>query len=423
MHTFGCKVNQYDSEALAHLFREHSHQIVEDGADADIVIVNTCAVTGESERKARQYLRKIAKEYPMAGLVVTGCYGQTSPGELEELDGVKLVTGVKNRHRLVEQVEQVFEPGTPSVRVEDWSSREAMQWNAADFPSRTRAFLKIEDGCSAQCSYCKVPLARGPVRSLPVPEVVSEFKRLVELGHKEIVLTGIHLGCYGRDLGIGLDEVILRVDMLAGEYRFRLGSVEPNDFTPMLIDSMAKAGRLCPHLHIPLQSGSESVLRRMNRNYSPRDYADLIAHLRLLIPDLAVTTDVIVGFPGESDLEFRETMAFIEGLKFSDLHVFPFSRRSGTAAYAMSDQIPRSIRQERVGELIRLGDRLAANYRDGFVGQRVQVLIEELNAEGGEGFTEHYLRTQVNGVGEAGVLVSAVVTEDSGEKLVACLLK
>lgn len=419
MHTFGCKVNQYDTEALAHLLRERGHVVTDQEEDVDLFIVNTCAVTRESERKARQYLRKIAKAHPGVRLVVTGCYSQTSPTELAEIEGISLVTGVKDRSRLVDLIEELQPSQQPAIAVDKWMDEEMMDWNAADFPTKTRAFLKIEDGCSAYCSYCKIPFARGPVRSLPLRRVVEEFSRLLDLGHAEIVLTGIHLGCYGRDLGIGLDEVLRSVDEFPGKYRFRLSSVEPRDFTPAVIKAIAEARHLCPHLHIPLQSGCDAVLKRMNRNYTTEDYARLLEHLRKDCPNLAVTTDIITGFPGETDQEAVQTLDFVKEQGFSDLHVFPFSPRTGTAAFSMSGQVSRRVKQERVQELIELGRKMAWNYRKGFIGKTIEVLIEETDNGGGVGLSGEYVRTWVSGVMTPGALVDAIVTAQDGDRLVS----
>ncbi|HEX2952827.1 MAG TPA: tRNA (N(6)-L-threonylcarbamoyladenosine(37)-C(2))-methylthiotransferase MtaB [Bacillota bacterium] len=421
IHTFGCKVNQYDTEALAHLLRERGHEVTEQEEDVDVFIVNTCAVTGESERKARQYLRKIAKTNPGVRLVVTGCYSQTSPQELTEIEGVSLITGVKDRSRLVDLIENLRPAKAPAIQVDDWSDQERMDWNAADFPSKTRAFLKIEDGCSAYCSYCKIPYARGPVRSLTPQQAVKEFKRLLDLGHAEIVLTGIHLGCYGHDLGIGLEEILRAVDGFSGQYRFRLSSVEPSDFSPAVMEAIADAEHLCPHLHIPLQSGCNSVLKRMNRHYTTDDYARIVRDLRQVRPGLAVTTDVITGFPGETDEEARETFEFIESQRFSDLHVFPFSPRVGTAAFRMSGQISRRLKHQRVQALIGLAQKMATEFQREMIGKTVEVLIEEANLQGGEGLTGEYIRAWVDGEVTPGSLVAANVTDQADDRLISLL--
>lgn len=418
IHTFGCKVNQYDTETLAHLLRERGHVVLEQEEDVDLFIVNTCAVTGESERKARQYLRKIAKNNPGIRLVVTGCYSQTSPEELAEIDGISLVTGVKDRNRLVDIIENLQEAQKPLIEVGGWTDKEVMEWNVAEFPSKTRAFLKIEDGCSAFCSYCKIPFARGPVRSLPPERVVEAFMRLIRMGHAEIVLTGIHLGCYGRDLDIGLEEVLRKVDGFSERYRFRLSSVEPRDFTPAVIRTIAEAKHLCPHLHIPLQSGCDSVLARMNRNYSTKDYAKLLENLRHIRPDLAVTTDIITGFPGETDEEARQTLQFVESQSFSDLHAFPFSPRVGTTAFGMPGQVSRRVKQLRVQALIELAKKMAENYQQSFIGKSIEVLIEESNHEGGEGLSGEYIRSWVSGRVTPGSLVTATVVTQKEDMLI-----
>lgn len=410
-HTFGCKVNQYDSESLANLLRERGHEVVQDLAAADVVVVNTCTVTKEGERKARQWIRQIAQKYRDKKLVVTGCYAQTNPEELASLPGIALVTGVKDRESLVDWVDKLDGRPEPAVEVSLWSEQERLQWHPADFPFRTRAFLKIEDGCSANCSYCKVPQARGPVRSLAPDKLRSEFARLLAKGHREIVLAGIHLGCYGQDLGTDLTEAVEVADGFAGDYRFRLSSVEPTDFTPALLEALKHAAHLCPHLHIPLQSGSRTVLRRMGRDYSPEQYGELLTALRSAIPGLAVTTDVIVGFPGETEEEFQETMTFVAAQAFSGVHVFPFSRREGTAAYYLPEQIPRQVKQDRSRRLIRLAEELGQAFLQQFPGRTIRVLVEEHPAARvSEGFSEHYLRTKLTGEYPVGSFVLGRVT-------------
>lgn len=414
-HTFGCKVNQYDSESLAHLLRERGHQVVESVDDAEVVVINTCTVTKESERKARQWLRNTEASHPGIVLAVTGCYAQTNPRELMGLPGVRFVSGVKDRESLVEWLEESIHQKEAHFTVKDWSEQEALNWYEADFPFRTRAYLKIEDGCSSNCSYCKIPSARGPVRSLPPDQVTQAFQKLLAMGNPEVVLTGIHLGCYGMDLGTGLDEVVQSVDALPGNYRFRLGSVEPTDFTPNLILAIASAHHLCPHLHIPLQSGSDAVLARMNRKYTTHEYLRLIQVLRQQIPGLAITTDVILGFPGETEEEFWETFEFVANLSLSGLHVFPFSRREGTPAYTMPNPVSRQAKQERVRKLIRLGEDQHKAFAQQMVGQKVNILVETMEPGIGEGFSEHYLRGRVHGVEEPGEIVEAVVRSVDNE--------
>lgn len=423
-HTFGCKVNQYDSEAMANLFREHGHEVVQDIEAADIIVVNTCTVTKEGERKARQWLRHTAQNFADKKLIVTGCYAQTNPEELLGLPGISLITGVKDREVVVNWVDKLSETSDVAVQVAPWSKQESLHWNPADFPFRTRAFLKIEDGCSARCSYCKIPYARGPVRSLALAELQTEFQRLLDKGHLEIVLVGIHLGYYGADLGLELADAVKLADGFPGDYRFRLGSVEPTDFSPALIDVLKNAVHLCPHLHIPLQSGSKAVLQRMRRGYTPEEFTAILQTLREAIPALAVTTDVIVGFPGETEEEFVETMEFVAAQAFSGVHVFPFSRREGTDAYNLPGQVPRNIKQQRARALMGLSEELNQAFLARFLGQTVRVLVEEHPAPNvSEGFTEHYLRTRITGDYPIGVFTRGRVDRIEDGTLMAISMK
>lgn len=398
--TLGCKVNQFDTEGLAAQFRKKGFTVVPSGEPADIYVINTCTVTKIAEQKARQLIRKIRKEYPQALLVVTGCYAQTNPDAVKELPGVRVVTGVAGRENLVELVEKYLASQTPLWRVTPWDQvqREDFPLFQPEFKGKTRAFLKIEDGCGSFCSYCKIPLARGPIRSLPPQKVLAEFRRFLAQGFKEVVLVGIHLGAYGRHLGFDLAGLIRRIDREKGDFRVRLGSVEPLDFTPELIAAFSQAESFCPHLHIPLQSGSASVLSRMNRPYTPEDYARILADLRRNRPGLAVSTDLMVGFPGETEEEFGETINFLREQEFSRVHIFPFSPREGTPAATMPGQISRRVKEERKERAMEVAFKVAAGYRQKLDGKVVEVLTEKESAPGTwEGFCGEYLRVKIKG--------------------------
>ncbi|MCL6615456.1 MAG: MiaB/RimO family radical SAM methylthiotransferase, partial [Firmicutes bacterium] len=313
--TLGCKANQYDTEAIAALFRARGYEVIPFPGPAEIYVINTCSVTEEAVRKSRRLARRAHRANPEAVVVVTGCYAQTGGEEVSSLPGVALVVGPQDRGRLVELVEDYPRDRRPRRLVRPPGAEPGfVDLPAAAFAEHTRAWLKIEDGCEQFCTYCQVPLARGPVRSLPLPRLLAQARLLVEAGYRELVLTGIHLGCYGRDLGDGTDlaRAVEAMEDLPGLARFRLGSIEPNDFSPRLVEALAASRRLCPHLHIPLQSGADEILACMGRPYRTVDYAALLAELRRAIPGLAVSTDLIVGFPGETEERFAQTMAFLE---------------------------------------------------------------------------------------------------------------
>ena len=372
-HTLGCKVNQFDTGGLMAKFQERGYEIVGFDQPAAIYVINTCTVTQTAEQKARQLIRKVKREHPEALVVVTGCYAQTNPEAVAALPEADLVVGVAGRGNLVDLIEA-------EIAVE--RKNQVLPWgNGAEFEvftphdlEKTRAFLKIEDGCRSFCSYCKIPFARGPVRSLPPAQVKKEIKRLLNLGFKELVLVGIHLGEYGSDQGIDLAALLAEIEQ-EGEkrgqkWRLRLGSLEPTDFSPRLIERLFSSRLLCNHLHIPLQSGSSGVLTRMNRKYTPEDYAGLVSMLRKGIPGLSLTTDLIIGFPGETEEEFTETLHFIQAVGFSRIHIFPYSRREGTKAAQMKGQLPRKLKEERVRRAEMVAEKLAQAYREKLWGGR-----------------------------------------------------
>lgn len=388
---------------------------------ADVYIINTCTVTKTAEQKARQMIRRVKREHPGAVVVVTGCYPQTDPKAVEGLPEADLIIGVAGRSDLVEIVQQFVTRTGPRIAVEPWRSEANFEVYEPEFSEKTRAFLKIEDGCDAYCSYCRIPFARGPVRSLPPARVISEIKRLRDLGFKELVLVGIHLGFYGKDHGSNLARLLIEIEeKVSGGIRIRLSSVEPTDFDSELIEVFSRSSLLCPHLHIPLQSGSERVLAAMNRRYSPADYDRLLTLLRSARPGIAISSDLIVGFPGETEEDFAETLAFLRKQAFSRLHIFPFSPRKGTKAATFDGQLSSKKKKERVKEAERVAEEGAAQFRREMLGKIVEVLIEDEVAPGVyEGLTGEYLRTRVRGSFAEGALAPARVIDVQKEPLVA----
>lgn len=400
VHTLGCKVNQQESEAMVSLFKRAGYLEVDFHDLADVYIINTCSVTHLADRKSRQMIRRAINNNPLALVAVTGCYAQTAPGEILDIPGVKLVVGTADRQRLVELVEAAQQNDRPLNVVSDimQASRfEDIAGGDSD-PQRVRAYLKIQEGCSQFCAYCIIPYARGPLRSSPLPEVIQSAEKLVRDGFKEIVLTGIHTGAYGAEAadGPGLADLIQALAALPGLARLRISSIDPNEVNDRLLDLMASSPVLCPHLHIPLQSGDDSVLRRMNRIYTTADYAALLQKVRGRIPGIALTTDIMVGFPGETAENFANTLAFTEKMGFSALHVFKYSPRRGTPAADFPDQLPGPLKESRSQGLISLGRRLSAEYAEINMGSVVSVLVEEEIQLSGQpfwsGHTGNYLK-------------------------------
>lgn len=399
-HTLGCKVNQYETEAMEEIFKDRGYEIVENDEAADIYIINTCTVTNMSDRKSRQFMRRAKKLNKDAIIAAIGCYSQVSPEEVEAIEEVDIVVGTTNRDKIVELCELAMESSGKINIVEDIRMfKEFEEINIDNLKSKTRAYIKIQDGCNQFCSYCIIPYARGPIRSRKLEDIIRETERLAEQGFKEIVLTGIHVESYGKDLGdirlIDVIEEVARVDKIE---RIRLSSVEPRLITPEFLDRGIRTGKLCDHFHLSLQSGSDSVLDRMNRKYSTEEYRKNVELIREYMPDAGITTDIIVGFPEETDEEFTESYEFAREIGFSRLHVFKYSKREGTPAAEMKGQIDGNIKNERSDRLIALGDSMAEKFAEKFIGRKLQVLFEEDDRfiDYVEGYTSNYIRVRVN---------------------------
>ena len=396
--TLGCKVNQYDSAALAGAFLAQGYELVATAKNADICVVNTCSVTHLADRKSRQLLRRSVKANPAAIVVAAGCYAQTAPEEVLELPGVDLVYGVTNLAELTKLLEGWEKDKLPKQAVRSLDELRGFE-ESDNLPElgRTRAFLKIQDGCDNFCTYCIVPHARGRARSRTPERVIALAGELVAAGYREIVLTGVHIGAYGRDLPKtpSLADLLRSLIRIPGIERIRLGSVEPHDITLDLVEVLSGSSILCRHLHIPLQSGSAAILQRMGRRYTPGEYQKLIAALKTGIPGLGLTTDVIVGFPGETTEYFEQTYDLLSKCSFSKLHVFKYSPRTGTPAADYGDQVPAAVKEERSTLLLALGDQMAADFAKSMVGQVLNVLVEgkaKENPKLQEGLTDNYLR-------------------------------
>ncbi len=401
-NTLGCKVNQYDTEAMTELFEQEGYEVVGFDSIADVYVINTCTVTGLSDRKSRQIIRRAKKNNEDAIIIVAGCYAQTAPEKVKELPEVDLIIGTSNRNRIVEYVRQ-FEKGTQNISlVEDiMKVREYEDLNVTTYKGQTRAFIKIQEGCSQFCSYCIIPYARGPVRSRKPDDVINEVKAIAQNGFKEIVLTGIHLASYGRDLKeTGLLSIMESLQKIDGIERIRLGSLEPTFITSDFVNGVKELDKVCPHYHISLQSGCDATLKRMNRKYDTRQYAKAVDLLRDEIPDVAITTDVMVGFPGETEEEFEATLNFLREIKLARMHVFKFSPRKGTPAFKFADQIDAVVKEERSQKLLELSSQNMDSFMDSFCGRTMSVLFEqELNKGKGlmEGLTKNYIKVVCEG--------------------------
>lgn len=416
--TLGCKVNQYDTEQMMTLFRRAGYQVVDFDQRADVYVINTCTVTGRAAAKSRQLIRSAIRRSPLSVVAVTGCYTQTSPDDVAAIPGVSVIIGNQDRHRIVELCEEAARREAPIRAVNNiWQAREFEDIPLDTFSRGTRAVVKIQDGCNVFCTFCIIPYARGKPRSRDPESIYAEVERLAAEGFREVVLTGVHVGSYGKDqkYRFTLEEVMEKVASIPGIERVRLSSIEPKHVTDRLIELMATHPKICRHLHLSLQSGAESVLRRMKRAYTAEEFRRKVEKIKALMPDCGLTTDVIVGFPGETEEEHRESMAFIREMGFSRLHVFPFSARQGTPAASMPDQVPRDVKERRTHEMIALGDELALAFHRRFLGQTLEVLAEE-EADAGdgwlEGYTHNYIRVRFPGGDELkGTLIPVKLTE------------
>lgn len=417
----GCKVNQYESEAIAELFAEKGYEIVGIDEEADVYVINTCTVTNFGDKKSRQLIRKVKRQNENAIVAVVGCYAQTAPKELMEIAGVNLVIGTKDRAQIVEMVEQYDRANGVENHVSDIMKERVFEpLSIQKLANRTRAYLKIQDGCSQYCSYCIIPYARGPIHSREPQEVVAEVKRLAENGFKEVVLTGIHVASYGKDRrDTSLLDILKQVHEVEGIERIRFSSIEPNVVTEEFAQTMAALPKVCDHFHLSLQSGCDKTLKEMNRKYDTEKYRQAAATLRKYLPKVALTTDIIVGFPGETEEDFRESYAFAEEIGFAKIHVFPYSPKRGTPAAARKDQLLNAVKSERSHTLIQLSDRMAADFLADAVGTDAEVLYERAVGEGiYEGHTTNYMK--VHGRSEADLtnrIAKTHITRAEGEML------
>ncbi|RKO60994.1 tRNA (N(6)-L-threonylcarbamoyladenosine(37)-C(2))-methylthiotransferase MtaB [Caldibacillus debilis] len=399
-YTLGCKVNHYETEAIWQLFKKKGYERVDFEKEADVYVINTCTVTNTGDKKSRQIIRRAIRKNPDAVVCVTGCYAQTSPAEILAIPGVDVVIGTQDRAKLLDYVEQHQRERRPINGVRNiMRTRVYEELEVPYFTDRTRASLKIQEGCNNFCTFCIIPWARGLMRSRDPKAVIRQARQLVDAGYREIVLTGIHTGGYGTDLKDYNLAMLLRdlEEQVEGLKRLRISSIEASQLTDEVLDVISRSNVIVRHMHIPLQSGSNTVLKRMRRKYSVEYYAERLAKLREIMPDVAVTSDVIVGFPGETEEEFMETYHFIKEQKFAELHVFPFSKRNGTPAARMENQIDEEVKAERVHRLITLSDQLAKEYASRFEGEVLDVIPEERYKEDPksglyEGYSDNYLK-------------------------------
>lgn len=412
-HTLGCKVNQYETEALAERFKENGHEIVGENDFADVYIINTCTVTALADRKSRQYIRRMKKINPDSIVAVTGCYSQVSPDEVAAVEGVNIVTGTNEKSLLPKYVmEYAANPGEQIVRVK---TREELcgydeMGIITSMESRTRAYIKVQEGCNRFCSYCQIPYARGDVRSRSPYDVLKEAEALVSKGFKEIILAGINTALYGYEKGFfekypefegleGIEIVIKLINDIDGDFRIRLSSLEPTVINAEYVKRLFKYKKLCPHIHLALQSGSDRVIKLMNRRYTRNEYLDIVNVLREFDPHYGISTDIIAGFPGETEEDFRDSIDMINRVNYCKVHAFNYSKRPGTKAAEMKGHLPPELKKKRTLALISAGEESQTRFFKECEGDVRRVLFEEFDVAAGEfiGYTDNYIRVYAHG--------------------------
>ncbi len=395
--TLGCKVNLYDTEAMAELFTEKGYEVVDFEEYADVYLINTCTVTNLGDKKSRQMIRRAKRINPNSVVVATGCYAQVASEEVAKIEGINIVIGTKNRSEIVETVENyVAENGVVNNVSDIMGEKEFEPLQISRLTNRTRAYIKIQEGCNRYCTYCIIPYARGPIRSRKPEEVIEEVKKLAENGFKEVVLTGIHVASYGLDLGnITLADIIEKVHSVNGIERIRFSSMEPLAIDDDFVARMAKLPKVCDHYHLSLQSGCNRTLKRMNRKYNAEQYAEACERLRNAFPNVAITTDIIVGFPDETEEDFKESLAFAEKMKLDKIHTFPYSPKKGTPAAKMKNQISGDVKSQRSKEMIALSDKMNIDFLNNNIGKTVPVLFEDMENGFWQGHTTNYIKVLV----------------------------
>lgn len=414
-YTLGCKVNQYESQAMSEKAAANGFEIVTVGEEADVYVVNSCTVTAESDRKTRQAVRKFKRNHPESIVVLTGCMPQAFPQDAEHLEQADIVLGNKNNSRLFELINRYFSCGQRIIDIEEHKSGDKFSGgDISGFDRRTRAVVKIEDGCNRFCSYCIIPYSRGRVRSKPIEELKCELEKLNEAGFAEVVLVGINLSAYGSDIGLNICDAVELADKMNFR-RVRLGSLEPDHITDEVIDRLSKLSSFCPQFHISLQSGCNNTLKAMNRHYSAEEYFELCEKLRANFPDATITTDIMVGFPTESEEDFAENVRFAQKVGFEKVHVFPYSPREGTKAAKMP-QIEKAVKEKRSHIMIEKTEEIRRNFLQEQVGKTVDVLFETRHSDGCvEGYTKNYTPVKVKGELPCGEILKIRIIDVDGD--------
>ena len=429
--TLGCRVNHYESEAMAEKFIREGYEVADFSEVADVYVINTCTVTNMGDKKSRQIIGRARRLNPEAIIAVVGCYSQIAPNEVSAIEGVDVVLGTRNKGDVVYYVNKARDEKIAQIYVESVLKNKKFEaLNIEEYQDKTRAFLKIQDGCNRFCTYCIIPYSRGSVCSKDPKQVIDEINKLSEHGFKEIILSGIHTASYGLDLegSVTLIDLLEEIEKLEGIERVRIGSIEPAFFTPEVIEKIKGMKKLCPQFHLSLQSGCNATLKRMNRRYTAEEYENIVNILRDTIKDVSITTDVIVGFPGETEEEFKESYDFLKRNKLTKTHVFKYSPREGTKAATMPNQLDGNVKDERSKALIALNDKNEGDFTESLVGRVMDVLIEqEVKGKTGvfEGYTKNYVKVEVNNASSdmKGQIINCKIEKACGDYAIGTYVK
>ena len=415
--SLGCKVNQYETNAMSQEFVEAGYDVVDFNDVADIYVVNTCTVTNMADRKSRQMLRRVKEISPEAVLVATGCYAQVGKDELEKIEDIDLIIGNNEKKDIVEIIEN-YQNEVNSIITDVMHQKDYVEFGTTTYTEKTRAVIKVQDGCNQFCSYCIIPYARGRVRSRKIENIIKEVEQIVDNGMKEIVITGIHIASYGKDFNYEITLIDLLEELNKIEGLKRIRSIEPTIITEEFVNRLSKLEKICDHFHLSLQSGCDETLKRMNRRYTCDEFENGTKILREKFPNAALTTDIIVGFPGETDEEFNKTYEFLKRVAFYKMHVFKYSQRKGTKAAVMPNQIDGTIKEERSKTLLQLSDENEKMYNSKYIGKQVEVLFEEKDGEFYKGHTTNYIEVFAKGDNLENKIVTVMVNESNKENLV-----
>ena len=413
IHTLGCKVNIYESEYIINILKENGYQIVDFDSKADIYIINTCTVTNTSDKKSEKMIKRARKQNKDAIIIAMGCHAQIKGDNID----ADIIIGNKDKSKIISLIEEYQENKNKIKRIYNLDNVSFEDMYISSFNSHTRAFVKIQDGCDAFCSYCIIPYARGPIRSKDPKTVIKEITSLVENGYKEIILTGIHTGKYGKDINYTFEQLLKEIIKIKNLYRIRISSIEINELTDPILDLIKDNKIIAKHLHIPLQSGSDKILKLMDRKYDLKFYKDRIEKIRKMIKDVSITTDLIVGFPNEDEKDMEDTLKFLKEIKFTKIHTFPYSKREGTKAASMENQIDETIKRKRVKTVLELSDQLEQDFYQSKLNETEEVIIEQTKDGKSYGYTSNYIKVEIDSPLKPNEVISVKINKVNNKKV------